>query len=144
MESPGHRFAASRLVEPEPLPAEPVAASEDEPGIAYLCRAIDAPDRVAALPISYYIADVFKTSDSQAMVERRWHDFLVATYPYRFAGNTHAIAQCSRLKDPAADLTARERLERELRSENAAVVETRWHYTLGPPPAAPLPAQSPR
>ena len=138
VESSGHRAAAGRLAEPGPLPAEPIAPSDEEPGISYLCRAIDTPDRT--VPISYYIADVFKTSDSQALVERRWHDFLVATYPYRFAGNTHAIAQCSQLKDPAIDLDARQKLERQLKSENAAIVETRWHYTLGPPPSTGVPA----
>ncbi|MEA2542254.1 MAG: hypothetical protein QOH35_3620, partial [Acidobacteriaceae bacterium] len=75
--------------------------------------------------------------------ERRWHEFLVATYPYRFADNPHATAQCNRLADPAAALNAREKLEGKLKSENAAVVETRWHYSLGPPPSrASLPAAS--
>jgi hypothetical protein len=124
---------AVRIVtEPGLSPAESIAASQQEPEIAYLCRASDTPDR--ALPIGYYIADVFKTSDSQALVERRWHEFLVATYPYRFANNSHATAQCNRLTDPAADLNAREKLEGELKSENAEIVETRWHYTLGPLP----------
>jgi len=130
--NPSHRPAARIGTEPGWSPAESIAASEQEPEIAYLCRASDTLDR--ALPISYYIADVFKTSDSRALVERRWHEFLVATYPYRFANNPHATAQCNRLTDPAADLNAREKLEGELKSENAEIVETRWHYTLGPPP----------
>ena len=90
-------------------PAESIAASQQEPEIAYLCRASDTPDRT--LTNSYYVAVVFETSDSQALVERRWHEFLVATYPYRFANNPHATAQCNRLTDPAADLSAREKLE---------------------------------
>jgi hypothetical protein len=139
--NPRDRPAACIGTEPGLSPAKSIAASQQEPEIAYLCRASDTPDR--ALPISYYIADVFKTSDSQALVERRWHEFLVATYPYRFANNPHATAQCNRLTDPAADLSAREKLEGELKSENAGIVETRWHYTLGPPPPpASLPAAS--
>ena len=104
-------------------PAKSIAASQQEPEIAYLCRVSDTPDR--ALPNSYYVAVVFKTSDSQALVERRWHEFLVATYPYRFANNPHVTAQCNRLTDPAADLSAREKLEWELKSENAGIVEPR-------------------
>jgi hypothetical protein len=130
--NPRHPPAARIGTESGLSPAKSIAASQQEPEIAYLCRASDTPDR--ALPISYYIADVFKTSDSQALVERRWHEFLVATYPYRFANNPHATTQCNRLTDPAADLSAREKLEGELKSENAGIVETRWHYTLGPPP----------
>jgi hypothetical protein len=90
-------------------PAESIAASQQEPEIAYLCRVSDTPD--PALPNSYYVPVVFETSDSQAVVERRWHEFLVATYPYRFANNPHATGQCNRLTDPAADLSAREKLE---------------------------------
>jgi hypothetical protein len=139
--NPRDRPAARIGTEPGLSPAKSIAASQQEPEIAYLCRASDTPDR--ALPLSYYIADVFKTSDSQALVERRWHEFLVATYPYRFANNPHATAQCNRLTDTADDLSAREKLEGELKSENAGIVETRWHYTLGPPPPpASLPAAS--
>jgi hypothetical protein len=128
-----HRPAARIGTEPGLSPAESIVASQQEPEFAYLCSASDTPDR--ALPINYYIADVFETSDSQALVERRWHEFLVATYPYRFANNRHANAQCNRLTDLASDLNTREKLEGELRSENAEIVETRWHYTLGPPPS---------
>jgi hypothetical protein len=39
-----------------------------------------------------------------------------------------------RLTDPAAERDARKQLEGELKSENAEVVQTRWHYILGPPP----------
>jgi hypothetical protein len=107
--NPRHRPAARIGTEPGLSPAESIAASQQEPEIAYLCRASDTPDRT--LPNSYYVAVVFETSDSQALVERRWHEFLVATYPYRFANNPHATAPCNRLTDPAADLSAREKLE---------------------------------
>ena len=136
--NPRNRPAARIGTEPGLSPAKSIAASQQEPEIAYLCRASDTPDR--ALP-SYYVAVVFKTSDSQALVERRWHEFLVATYPHRFANNPYATGQCNRLTDPAADLSAREMLEGELKSENAGIVETRLHYTLGPPPP---PASLPR
>jgi hypothetical protein len=109
--NPSHRPAARIGTEPGLSPAKSIAASQQEPEIAYLCRASDTPD--PALPNSYYVAVVFKTSDSQALVERRWHEFLVATYPYRFANNPHTTAQCNRLTDPAADLSAREKLEGE-------------------------------
>ena len=141
--SPRHTPAARMVTDPGLSPAAPIAASLQEPGTAYLCSASDTPDR--DLPTFYYIAfaDVFRISDSQALVERRWHEFLVATYPYRFADNPHATAQCNRLADPAAALNAREKLEGKLKSENAEVVETRWYYTLGPPPSrASLPAAS--
>jgi hypothetical protein len=109
-------------------------ASQQEPEFAYLCRATDVPDRT--LPISYYLADVFKTSDSQAVVERRWLEFLVTTYPYKFANNRHVNAQCTRMADPVADVDAEV-------PQNAEIVQTRWHYTLGPPPSpASLPAAS--
>ncbi len=134
--NPSHQPAASIGTEPGLSPAQSIAASQQEPEIAYLCRASDTP---RALPISYYVAVVFKTSDSQDLVERHWNEFLAATYPDRFANNPHATAQCNRLTDPAADLSAREMLEEELKSENAGIVETRWHYTLGPPPTS-LPA----
>lgn len=107
--NPRPRPAARIGTEPGLSPAESIAASQQEPEIAYLCRASDRPD--PALPNSYYVAVVFKTSDSQALVERRWHEFLVVTYPYRFANNPHATAPCNRLTDPAADLSAREKLE---------------------------------
>jgi hypothetical protein len=118
------RPAARIGTEPGMSPAESITTSRQEPEIAYLCRASDTPNRT--LP-NYYVAVVFETSDSQALVERRWHEFLVATYPYRFANNTRATAQCNPLTDPAADLSAREMLEGELKSENAGIVETRWH-----------------
>jgi hypothetical protein len=107
--NPRNRSAAGIDTEPGLSPAKSIAASQQEPEIAYLCRASDTPDR--SLFNSYYVAIVFKTSDSQALVERRWHEFLVATYPYRFANNPHATARCNRLTDPAADLSAREKLE---------------------------------
>ena len=109
--NPSHRPAARSGTEPGLSPAKSIAASQQEPEIAYLCRASDTPDRT--LPNSYYVAVVFETSDSQALVERRWHEFLVATYPHWFANNPHATAQCNRLTDPAADLSAREKLEGE-------------------------------
>ena len=118
-----HRPAARIGTEPGLPPAKSIVASQHEPEIAYLCRASDTPDR--SLPNSYYVAVVFKTSDSQDLVERHWHEFLVSTYPDRFANNPHAIAQCDRLTDPAADLSVRETLEGELKSENAGIVETR-------------------
>ena len=99
------------VTDPGLSPAASIAASLQEPGTAYLCSASDTPD--PALPNSYYVPVVFETSDSQALVERRWHEFLVATYPYRFANNPHATAPCNRLTDPAADLSAREKLEGE-------------------------------
>ena len=133
-----YRSAVSIGPQPSLSPATSIAASRPEPKFAYLCRASDTPDR--ALPLTYYIAEVFKTSDSQALVERRWQEYVVAVYPYKFANNRHAIAQCTRLTDPAIDLNARKRSDIP---ENAEIVETRWHYTLGPPPApASLPAPS--
>ena len=131
--SPRHTTAARMVTDPGLSPAASIAASLQEPGTAYLCSASDTPDR--DLPTFYYIADLIRVSDSQALVERRWHEFLVATYPYRFADNPHAAAQCSRLADPATTLNAREKLEGKLKSENAEVVETRWYYTLGPTPS---------
>jgi hypothetical protein len=101
--NPRNRSAAGIDTEPGLSPAKSIAASQQEPEIAYLCRASDTPDR--SLFNSYYVAIVFKTSDSQALVERRWHEFLVATYPNRFANNPHATGQCNRLTDPAADLS---------------------------------------
>ena len=125
-----HTPAAPTVTDPG-LPGASIAPSLQEPGTAYLCSASDTPDR--DLPTFYYITDVFRTSDSQALVERRWHEFLVATYPYRFADNPHATAQCNHLADPAAALNARA----------TVVVETRWYYTLGPPPSrTSLPAAS--
>jgi hypothetical protein len=136
--APGHAAAtrASRSLAfsaEEPLP---------ESGIPYLCRARDNSDRV--LPVSYYAADVFTTSDSPAAVEKRWREFLDATYPYRFANNPRAIVQCTRLSDIAAERDARRQLEDESKSENARIVETRWHYRLGPPPAPAQPAAGSR
>jgi hypothetical protein len=118
-----------------PSTGEASAESRQEPGIPYLCRARDRSDRI--LPTSYYVADVFETSDDPKFVEKRWHEFLIATYPYRFANNPHAVIQCTRLPDLASERDARKQLEGELNSGNTQVVETRWHYTLGPPPAAP-------
>jgi hypothetical protein len=111
--------------------------SQSESGIGYLCSARDRSDRVS--PTSYYIAEVFQTSDKPAIVEKRWYQFLVTKYPYRFANNPHATVLCTRLEDSAAGLDARRRLEGTLKSENADIVETRWHYTLGPPPAPATP-----
>jgi hypothetical protein len=119
-------------------PAESIPAPRNVPEYAYLCRAIDTPDR--PLPIGYYLADVIKTSDSQAVVERRWLEFLAAKYPYKFANNRHASAQCTRLIDPATEFNALKKIDV---SGNAEIVQTRWHYTLGPPPSpASLPAAS--
>ena len=115
------------------LPAS-TEVSEQAPGIPYLCRALDNSSRV--LPVSYYAADVFRTSDSPASVERQWKEFLAATYPYRFANNPHAIIQCTRLDDSATELDARQQVVNESKSENARIIETRWHYRLGPPPPA--------
>ena len=113
--------------------------SEDEPGIPYLCRARDNSDRV--LPVSYYAADVFRTSDSPAAVEKQWKEFLASTYPYRFANNPHAIVQCTRLADSAAERDARKQLESDPKLGNTQVIQTRWHYRLGPPfPAASTPS----
>ena len=109
------------------------AALQEDSGINYLCSAKDKPDR--ALPTSYYIADVFETSADPVEVERRWYDFLASTYPYMFANNSHAIVRCVRIDDPAAERDARNELERQSKSDNAQIVQTRWHYTLGPPPA---------
>lgn len=125
-----YESAARMGMEPGFLHAD--AESQRQPEVAYLCRANDMPE--GALPI-YYIADIFKTSDNPSLVESRWHQFLVSTYPYRFANNAHATTRCSRLTDPTGDLKAGERLAGELKSENAEVVQTRWHYTIGPPPA---------
>jgi hypothetical protein len=147
--TPDRAVAASRRLQPASRidtqrawsPASAVAASRQKPEFAYLCRASDTLDR--ALPIGYYIANVFKTSDDQDVVERRWREFLVATYPYKFANNRHASAQCIRLIDPAVDLNA---LKKPDVSGNAEIVETRWHYTLGPPPSpvsVPLPPTPP-
>jgi hypothetical protein len=79
---------------------------------------------------------VFETSDNPSFVEKRWREFLVATYPYRFANNPHAVVQCTRLPDLASERDARKQLEGELKSGSAQVVETRWRYILGPPPAS--------
>ena len=129
--NPRPRRSARIDTSPVAPPAESLAAPQPKPGIAYLCRASDTSDR--AVPTAYYVADVFRTSDNPTLVERRWHEFLVATYPYRFANNPHATIQCTRLNDPA-DRDARKKLEGELKSENAEIIETRWHYRLGPPP----------
>ncbi|HEY4380362.1 MAG TPA: hypothetical protein VGN01_08445 [Acidobacteriaceae bacterium] len=115
------------------------AASREEDEFAYLCRASDSPDRTS--PISYYVANVFETSDSKAVVERRWIEFLLATYPYRFANSRRVTADCARLTDLLSDRDAQRKLDREAAGpENAKIVQTRWHYTLGPPP---LPASLP-
>jgi hypothetical protein len=139
---------AARPVATSPRPRSPVrtgpalgfsrAVSEQTPGIAYLCRARDRSDRVN--PTSYYVADVFETFDDPAFVEKRWHEFLVATYPYTFANNAHATINCMRLSDSAAERDVRKKLENESKLQNAEIVETRWHYTLGLPPR---PATSP-
>jgi len=113
-------------------PAGTRAVSRQSSGIAYLCDATDTSDRA---PTSYYVADVLKTLDEPALVERRWREYLVATYPYRFAHNPHATVRCTRLADADAERNARRILESELNSENAGIIRTRWHYTLGPPPA---------
>ena len=120
----------------------PQVERETEPGVPYLCRANDTPDR--GVPISYYVADVFETSDSPAEVEKRWFDFLVTTYPYRFAHSSRAVAKCTRLQpDTYAQQDMRNRLEQEWKAENAQVIQTRWHYRIGPPPpAATLPPAS--
>jgi hypothetical protein len=114
------------------------AVSQQESGIAYLCSARDRSNPV--LPFSYYIADAFETSDDPASVEKRWYQYLVATYPYRFANNHHAIIQCTRLPDLAGERDVRKKLEGESKSENGQIVQTRWRYTLGP---TPVPATSP-
>jgi len=106
--------------------------SQWESRIAYLCRARDRADRL--LPTSYYIADAFETSDKPAAVERRWYEYLVAKYPYAFANNPRAVIQCARLPDLAAERDVRKKLEGESKSENAQIIQTRWHYRLGPPP----------
>lgn len=124
-----HRVAR---VEPSRSSFRPTV-EQAEGGIPYLCSAKDIPDRT--LPSSYYIADVFETSDDKSFVERRWRDYLAETYPYRFAkNNPRAIVQCTRLSDLAAERSARRQLERDSRSDNAEIVQTRWRYTLGPPP----------
>jgi hypothetical protein len=117
----GTTAARAVAANPRNRPAAPIGTEpgQQEPEIAYLCRVSDTPD--PALPNSYYVPVVFKTSDSQALVERRWHEFLVATYPYRFANNPPATARCNHLTDPAADLSALEKLEGELKSENAGI-----------------------
>ena len=94
------------VTDPGLSPATAIAADLQEPGIAYLCSASVTPDR--DVPTFYYITDLIRTSDSQELVERRWHEFLVATYPHRFVDNPHATAQCHRLADPTAALNARE------------------------------------
>ena len=111
------------------------SVEEAEGGIPYLCSAKDIPDR--ALPTSYYIADVFETSDDQRSVEQGWRDYLAAAYPYRFGNNPRAVVHCTRLSDLAAERSARRQLERDSRSDNAEIVQTRWRYTLGPPPGTP-------
>jgi len=126
----------------ETASATPESASQT--GVPYLCRANDAPDR--GVPISYFIADVFETSDNLAEVEKEWREYLVATYPYRFAHNNGPAAHCTRLNaDTYSQRDTRERLEQEWKSEKAQIVETRWHYRIGPPPrpAASLPASTP-
>ncbi|HKO19988.1 MAG TPA: hypothetical protein VJU82_13980 [Acidobacteriaceae bacterium] len=125
---PRSRHSARANPSPEVAPAVP----EKEAGIAYLCSAKDKSDR--PLPTSYYVADVFETSDKPDVVERRWRQHLIATYPYTFANNPHAIVRCTRLADLAAEREARQRLDAQSKSENAQIIETRWHYTLGPPP----------
>lgn len=109
-----------------------------EPVIPYLCRANDVPDR--GVPITYYIADVFETSADSAEVERRWFDYLVATYPYRFAHSSRTLAHCTRLQpDTFAQGNPVGRLEQEWKSENAQVIQVRWHYRIGPPPSEATP-----
>jgi hypothetical protein len=120
-----------------PLGVSP-AAFQQESGIPYLCSARDRSN--PALPFSYYIADVIETFDDPASVEKRWYEYLVATYPYRFAKNAHAIIQCTRLPDVAAERDARKKLEKESKAENGQIVQTPWRYTLGPPP---VPAKPP-
>jgi hypothetical protein len=88
--SPRYTPEARMVTDPGLSPAASTA------GAAYLCSASDTP---GDLPTFYYIAHGFRISDSQALVERRWHEFLVATYPYRFADNHHMTAQCNRLTD---------------------------------------------
>ena len=135
--TPARPTPSTRRPRPATLSAYSPVASRAVPvrpsaGIAYLCVAADRSDRV---PSSYYVADVLKTFDNPALVERSWHRFLVTTYPYRFANNPHATVQCTRLTDADAERNARRRLEGELNSENAGIIQTRWRYTLGPPPA---------
>lgn len=103
---PRHTPAAQVITVPGLSPTAPAAASLPEPRTAYVCSASDRPDR--DLPAFYYITDVFSFSDSQALVETRWHEFLVATYPYQFADNAHATAQCYRVADSFTALKARE------------------------------------
>jgi len=102
-------------------------------GIAYLCDATDTSDRATT---SYYVADVLKTFDTPAQVESSWHQFLVATYPYRFANNPRAVIRCTRITDADAGRPARIRLQGELNSDSPGTIQTRWRYTLGPPPTA--------
>ena len=121
-------------------PRGPVAGLRTEPDagagqekIAYFCRAVDTSD--STLPIAYYVADVFKTSDAPALVEKSWHEYLMANYPYRFVNNPHATSECKPLPDDADDANAGLKLEGQLKSDGGQVVQTRWHYTLGPPPS---------
>jgi hypothetical protein len=103
---PRHTPAAPMVTVPGLSPTASIAASLQEPTTAYLCSASDRPDRDP--PTFYYVALVSGISDSQALVERRWHEFLVATYSYQFADKPHATAQCYRMADPATALNGRE------------------------------------
>lgn len=139
--------SSSRRANPVPARATAPAATPEpdaQTGVPYLCRANDVPDR--GVPITYYIADVFETSDDLAEVEKQWREYLVTTYPYRFAHSSGTTAHCTRLNaDTYSQKDSLEKLEQEWKSEKVQIVETRWHYRIGPPPrpAASLPASTP-
>lgn len=97
--------AARTATVPGLSPPASIAASLQEPTTAYLCSASDRPDR--DFPAFYYVALVSRLSDSQALAEKRWHEFLVATFHYQFAEKPHATTQCHPMMDPAAALNGR-------------------------------------
>jgi hypothetical protein len=136
--APVIRAASRHTASTKPAAARAISKPAEEAGVPYLCRANDTPDR--GVPITYYIADVFETRDDPAQVEKRWFQYLVTTYPYRFAHSSRSLAHCTRLEaDTFAQGDPLDRLQQEWRSENAQVIQTRWHYRIGPPPSAAMP-----
>jgi hypothetical protein len=117
-------------------PAEysPAVSSPQPAGISYLCRATDESGHA---PNPYYVADVQKTRDEPALVETSWRQYLVATYPYRFANNPHAVVQCTRLMDAAGERDSRRTVGESVNSnpDDPRTIHTPWRYTLGLPAA---------
>jgi hypothetical protein len=136
IESPTRQATESSRRRPaSPAASSPAVSPVQPAGISYLCRATDQSGRA---PNPYYVADVQKTGDNPALVESSWRQYLVATYPYRFANNPHAVVQCTRLMDAAGERDSRRTLESGINanSDETGIVHTPWRYTLGPPAGA--------